>query len=47
MKDLEESLPTKIIRVTDCMECPIIKTCKAWKGLTKQQRVFMMINKIE
>jgi len=28
----------KIISITDCMECPIINKCHAWKSLTPKQR---------
>ncbi len=29
----------KIIKITSCSECPYHGTCKAWKKLTKSQKV--------
>lgn len=33
----------KIIRVTSCQDCPFHGTCKAWKALTRKQRVQLTI----
>lgn len=33
----------RIIRVNSCSECPFQGECKAWKALTKKQRVFISI----
>lgn len=27
-----------MIVISDCIECPIIKDCKAWKNLTPKQK---------
>jgi len=31
-------VPKKIIIVDDCIQCPIIGTCKEWAKLTKKQK---------
>jgi hypothetical protein len=31
----------KILIVENCMECPVIKDCKAWKELTPHNKFFM------
>jgi hypothetical protein len=31
-------IPKKMIVISDCMECPIIKDCKAWENLTPKQK---------
>jgi len=33
----------RIIRVNSCDECPFRGECKAWKALTKKERVFISI----
>jgi hypothetical protein len=33
----------KIIAIDSCQECPLIGECKAWKSLTKSQRVQLAI----
>ena len=34
----------KIIRVKSCETCPYYDTCKAWKSLTRKQRVSITIS---
>lgn len=34
----------KIIKVISCDDCPYNGTCKAWKSLTRKQRVIMTIS---
>ncbi len=34
----------RFIRVTSCNECPLDQNCKAWKQLTKQQKVFLNLS---
>ena len=34
----------KIIVIESCQECPLIGKCKAWKSLTKSQRVQLAIS---
>jgi hypothetical protein len=33
----------KVITISSCQECPLISECKAWKSLTKSQRVQIAI----
>ena len=33
----------KIIVISDCMKCPKISTCKAWKKLTPKQRFTLKV----
>tara|TARA_R110001632_G_scaffold21394_2_gene62664 strand:- start:452 stop:631 length:180 start_codon:yes stop_codon:yes gene_type:complete len=34
----------KIIAIESCQECPLVGECKAWKALTKSQRVQLAIS---
>ena len=34
----------RIIRVSSCSDCPLQGKCKAWKNLTKKERVFISIS---
>lgn len=34
----------RIIRVNSCADCPFQGKCKAWKALTKKERVFISIS---
>lgn len=34
---------TKIIKIDSCQECPLYGECKAWKSLTRSQRVQLAI----
>ena len=33
----------KVLKINDCQSCPFYGECKAWKGLTKSQRVQLAI----
>jgi len=31
----------KMIRVDDCISCPLVNSCKQWQNLTPQQRFIL------
>jgi hypothetical protein len=40
---MSEKISRKVIIVSSCMKCPLIKDCKAWKNLTPNQRFSLKV----